>query len=67
MTNKVAVCKNEIMAIEILTTVMKTLNSDTQRAALKAVSAWIQENMVIEEVNKMSPAEREIRIREIFA
>jgi len=42
MTHK-ALCKNKTTAISILETIMEHIQSDTQRAALKAVAEWIRE------------------------
>jgi len=59
-----AICKNKDTALLILKTVMKTVKSDTQTAALKAVADWIRDNN-FDDYSKLTPEEQESYIMKI--
>jgi hypothetical protein len=65
MANKDAACKNKSTALSILETITENMNNDTQRAALKAVAAWIQGNS-FEDVTRLTREERQARIVELL-
>ena len=59
-----AVCKGKSMALEIIETMTKAMKPGTQKAALEAVAAWIDDFR--QDVTTMTPQEREARIIEIM-
>ena len=59
-----AVCKNKNMALLILDTITKTMKSDTQRASLEAVSAWIR-GISFDGDTELTHEERQTRIIEM--
>jgi hypothetical protein len=45
MTNEAA-CNSKSTAISILEVIMENIKSDSQRAALKAVTDWVEKNVI---------------------
>ena len=62
------ICRNKNTALLILETVIETVKSDTQRAALRAVVEWINKKNVENnsaDFSKLAPEEQEVDIVEI--
>ncbi|MDR0474181.1 MAG: hypothetical protein LBH43_10985 [Treponema sp.] len=59
------ICKDKGTSLLILETIMESIKSDTQKAALKAVFSWIQDKY-IDDVTRLTHEEREARIWELL-
>jgi hypothetical protein len=53
-------------ALAIIRTITEAVKPGTQKDALQSVSEWIQGNHSFEDVSKMTPEQREVRIIEIL-
>jgi len=59
-----AVCKDKSTALAILEMLVKTARGKTQQAAIQAVTTWIERSH-FEDCTKLTPEERQARIREL--
>ena len=66
MTANETACKDRNMALAILRTIAEGMKSGTQKAALESVAEWLRGNTVLEDITRMTPAERQARINEIL-